>query len=206
MRLIPASYEILELPHGDRLQMIERIARTCYKSEDHIKPGSAERLVRKIMKREHDAMIEFGGWIVVRFVTNRGFSHEMVRHRLASFAQESTRYCNYLKGKHGSELTFVMPIGLDETSLGVTLEAWKRAEAAYLSMVAYGVKPQLARDVLPIGVKTEINVGATVRQWRHIFGQRCSKAAHPRMHELMRPLLAELQGRIPVLFDDLGHS
>lgn len=202
MKLIPASYEILECP-DDVLLKIERAARTCYKSEERTAPGSAEKLVRKLLRRSHSAMLEFGGWLCVRFVSNRGFTHEMVRHRLASFAQESTRYCNYGKDKHGGEVTFIEPIGLNDAGRCATLKSWRLAESTYLSMVAGGFRPQLARDVLPIGVKTEIVVGANTREWRHIFGQRCSKAAHPRMHELMVPLLLELRKRIPILYDDV---
>lgn len=205
MLLIKASYEILECP-TDVLEKIERAARTCYKSEDKIAPGSAEKLVRFLIKRQHNAMLEFGGWLAVRFISNRGFTHEMVRHRLASFAQESTRYCNYSKDKHGGQLTFIEPIDLDGTARMYTEDAWCAAEAGYLDLLDVGVSPQLARDVLPIGVKTEIVVGANTREWMHIFGQRCSKVAHPRMRELMVPLLKELQQRIPVLYDDLGSD
>ncbi len=198
MRLIKPSYEILECP-TDALLKIERAARICYKSEDLITAGSAEKLVRSLIKREHGAMLEFGGWLAVRFVSNRGFTHEMVRHRLCSFAQESTRYCNYSKGKFGGELTFCEPL------FGVgclTATAWEQAEAHYLRMLSRGTKPEVAREVLPIGLKAEIVVGANTREWMHIFGQRCSPKAHPRMRELMLPLLAELQWRIPVLFEN----
>lgn len=200
MKQIKASYEILECP-SDVLEKIERAARTCYKSEDKISPGSAEKLVRFLIKRKHNAMLEFGGWLAVRFISNRGFTHEMVRHRLGSFAQESTRYCNYSKDKHGNELTFIEPL----PGYGGTYElltGWRAAERAYFAILAGGVKPQIARDVLPIGIKTEIVVGANTREWMHIFGQRCSRAAHPRMQELMIPLCKELRQRIPVLFDD----
>lgn len=200
MRLIQPSYEILECP-TDVLEKIERAARTCYKSEDHIGPGTAEKLTRHLLKRGHNAMIEFGGWICVRFVSNRGFTHEMVRHRLGSYAQESTRYCNYSKGKFGGEITCVEPIGPESNRLDICA-AWVAAEGAYLAMIEKGVKPEIAREILPIGLKAEIVVGANTREWLHIFGQRCSPKAHPRMRELMIPLREELRGRISVLFDE----
>ncbi len=199
MRQVKASYQILECP-DDVLEKIERAARTCYKSEDKIGPGSAEKLVRFLIKRKHNAMLEFGGWLAVRFISNRGFSHEMVRHRLGSYAQESTRYCNYSKDKHGNELTFIEPLP-EHGNTYELLTGWRAAERAYFALINADVKPQIARDVLPIGIKTEIVVGANTREWMHIFRQRCSKAAHPRMNELMIPLRKELQQHIPVLFE-----
>jgi thymidylate synthase (FAD) len=206
MKIIKPSYKIIAAPKGDEsIKWIEEAARDCYQSQNKITEGSSETLFHHLSKGGHHAMIEFGGWIFVKFISNRGFSHEMVRHRLASFAQESTRYCNYSKGKFGNQVTFVET--LDSLTLDKrikTIDAWKQAEDNYLDLLKEGVQPQIAREVLPIGVKTVINVAANVREWKHIFGQRCSKKAHPRMRELMNPLLKELQERISVVFDDLG--
>ena len=128
----------------------------------------------------------------------------MVRHRLGSYAQESTRYCNYSKGKFGEEITCIEPeLVTDGWAWDATCEAWADAEARYLALLRNGVKPEIAREVLPIGLKAEIVVGANTREWRHIFGQRCSPKAHPRMRELMIPLLAEIQERVPVLYDSM---
>lgn len=217
--IITPSYEILEYPR-EVLQRIERAARTCYKSEDKITEGSAEKLVRNLLKRGHMAMIEFGGSASVEFVSNRGFTHEMVRHRLCSFAQESTRYCNYGKGKFGSEITVCDPT--EALAIRVTegddrvakrarwklwmLESWARAEEDYLRLVEDGCPAELAREVLPIGVKAEIVVEANVREWRHVFSQRASHLAHPRMRELMIPLLIDFSELMPVIFDDLVPS
>lgn len=213
MRIIQPSYEILSCPEHS-LEDIERAARTCYKSEEKITPGSAERLVRHLLDRGHHAMIEFGGAVTVKFVSNRGFTHEMVRHRLGSFAQESTRYCNYGKGKFGSEITVCAPDAVlhtwtDDPTLWCPardemLSLWQHAQCTYLDLLKKGVPPELAREVLPIGLKAEIVVQANVREWRHIFGQRCSKKAHPRMRELMVPLLEELQSKVPVIFEGVS--
>lgn len=156
-------------------------------------------------------MIEFGGWIVVKFYSNRGFTHELVRHRIASFAQESTRYCNYSKGKFGGELTCVDPEWMiaqkvtDQCEAAVfkahLLETWLYCESRYMELVAMGCPAEIAREGLPIGLKAEIVIGATVREWRHIFSLRCSKKDHPRMRELMIPLRDELRSRLPVVFD-----
>lgn len=211
--LIAAQYVILEYPSDAHLR-IERAARTCYKSEDKITNGSAEKLTRGLIERGHYAMIEFGGWIVVKFFSNRGFTHELVRHRLSSLAQESTRYCNYAKGKFGGAITCVDPSAMLEMKVSDPekraefkadmIESWYNSEASYLSLVERGCPAEIAREVLPIGLKAEIVIGANVREWRLIMTQRTSGKAHPRMRELMRPLLAELRERIPVVFDDVG--
>lgn len=211
--IIQPKYIILECPES-AARNIERAARTCYKSEAKITEGSAEKLTRGLIERGHHAMIEFGGWIVVKFFSNRGFTHENVRHRIASYAQESTRYCNYAKGKFGGAITCVDPAGVLEMVVKdperraefklAMVESWARSEADYMALVEAGCPAELAREVLPIGLKAEIVVGATVREWRHILSQRASGKAHPRMRELMYPLLEELRELLPVVFDDLG--
>jgi len=212
--LIAPQYVILEYPEDAHLR-IERAARICYKSEDKITEGSAEKLTRGLIERRHYAMVEFGGWIVVKFFSNRGFTHELVRHRLSSLAQESTRYCNYSKGKFSGAITCVDPSAMLEMKVSDPgkraefkadmIESWAQCEAKYMSMVECGCPAEIAREVLPIGLKAEIVIGANVREWRHIFSLRCSKKAHPRMRELMLPLREELQSLVPVVFDDLGE-
>jgi thymidylate synthase (FAD) len=212
MNLITAHYEILECP-TDAAKSIERAARTCYKSEDKITDNSAERMTKGLIERGHHAMVEFGGWIVVKFYSNRGFSHELVRHRTASLAQESTRYCNYSKGKFGSELTCVDPEWMLKQKVkdpkkqaefkAHLLETWLYCEERYMDLVERGCLAEIAREGLPIGLKAEIIIGANLREWRHIFSLRCSKKAHPRMRELMVPLRSELRARLPVVFDDV---
>ena len=210
--IIEPRYLIMEYPR-DVLQRIERAARTCYKSEDKITDDSAAKLVRSLLKRRHMAMIEFGGTATVKFVSNRGFTHEIVRHRLCSFAQESTRYCNYGKGKFGGKITVCNPdeaLFMREPDAEKRarwrvklLSLWTEAEVGYLELVEDGCPAELAREVLPIGVKAEIVVSANVREWRHIFEQRASHLAHPRMRELMIPLVHDFAERMPVIFDDL---
>ena len=205
MKIINPGYEILtDINGGKILKDIELAARTCYKSEDKIGRGSAEELVRILLKRGHEAMIEFGD-IAVKFVCNRGFTHEMVRMRLCSFAQESTRYCNY--GKDG-EITFIRPpFLLESNELDQCFRVWKgamrEAEMNYLKLIKLGCSPQEARGVLPIDVKTEIVVKTNIREWRHIFKLRTARAAHPSMQQLMRPLCEELKDKIPLVFDDI---
>jgi len=211
MRIIEPSFEIISptnINGNDILKEIEKIARTCYKSEDKITDLSAQDLICQLLKRGHEAMLEFGPSITVKFICNRGFTHELVRHRIASFAQESTRYCNYSKDKHGSEITVIEPSSLDPMSHNylVWKDAMESSEKAYMHLIECQVPPQIARGVLPIDVKTEINIKANLREWRHIFKLRTSAAAHPSMHQLMRPLLKQLQTNIPIIFDDINYK
>lgn len=210
MKLINSSYEILTDIDGDKvLKDIENVARTCYKSHDHTKEGSAAKLVDTLIKSGHHAMLEFFD-ITVRFTCDRGVSHEIVRHRVASYAQESTRYCNYSKDKFGNELTFIEPYWLTEALLDDTDNARERLvfclqhiEEIYMSLLNKGLQPQAARAILPNCLKTELNVKMNLREWRHFFNLRCSKAAHPDLRKLTLPLLAEFKAKLPIVFDDL---
>ena len=213
MRIIEQSHEILHITPGV-LEKIEQAARTCYKSEDRIEPGSAKELIKRLINNGHHAMLEFGD-IAVKFVTNRSVTHELVRHRLCSFAQESTRYVKYDK-----EMTFIKPVWCDDMVLGtwysppnyinnqyaaecLFLDSLHLAKTYYNRLLAQGRRAQQAREVLPNALKTEIVVKANIREWRHIFKLRCSSGAHPQIHDLMYDLLLILQGRIPIVFDDI---
>lgn len=205
MKVVNASYKILtpiSNRGADELKRIELIGRTCYKSEDKITDNSAEEFVGMLIKRGHEAMIEHS-YLSVLFIVDRGVSHEMVRHRLASFAQESTRYCNYSKDKFGGEVTFIKPFFFDDVKYQRWLVAMASAESAYLDLLNAGASAQEARSVLPNSVKVQIVISANYREWRNIFKLRTAKAAHPQMREVMIPLLKELQEKIPVVFDDI---
>lgn len=210
MKIIPARFEFdLSPKDGERiLRNIELAGRTCYKSEDNNALGDFEktkRFVKMLIERGHESVLEHEK-ISVRIICDRGVTHEIVRHRIASYSQESTRYCNYGQDKFGNELTFI-----DLRQFLANPEARKlwetsmqQAETTYLELVnQHGVPPQFARSVLPNSLKTEIVVTANIREWRHIFKLRTSKAAHPQMQEIMGPLLQELQKLIPVVFDDI---
>lgn len=196
------------------LRKIEKIARVCYKSEELIDEGTAERMVASLVKRGHEAMLEHFSFSV-RFVVDRGVSHELVRHRIASFAQESTRYCNY--GNKDGGITVIEPcyliadgIKVDTVQWSERYGAWRSAceesERAYLRMLADGATPQEARATLPTSLKTEIVVTMNLREWRHFFKLRAAGTTgmpHPQMLEITLPLLKEVQQLIPVIFDDL---
>ena len=208
MKIINASYKIeTPIDGAEILKRIEKAGRTCYKSEDRITEESAEAFVRMLIERGHESVLEHES-ITVRFVCDRGISHEIVRHRLASYSQESTRYCNYSGDRFGSGLTFIKPCFLPEVS--VTYRLWKRAmfvaEKKYFGLLNWGCTPQEARTVLPNSTKTEIVMTANLREWRHFLKLRTAKTAHPQMRELTVPLLHELQERIPVVFDDIKED
>ena len=216
MKIIKPYYIILsDISDGGlkELQFIEKAARVCYKSEDKITENgeSAKALIKQLIKSGHEAMLEHSS-LSVRFVVDRGVSHEIVRHRLFSFAQESTRYCNYSKDKFENEVKFIKPYFFPENSEKIQLSsrydwwyyACKKAERAYFRLLEMGATPQEARAVLPNSTATEIVVTGNYREWRHFLRLRTEKAAHPQMREVTIPLLNELKRRIPIIFDDIG--
>lgn len=211
MKSIKAGYEIIDKLDGKEiLKKIELCGRVCYKSEEKISEDTAEKFVRGIIKNGHESVLEHVSF-TVRFIVDRGVSHELVRHRIASFSQESTRYCNY---GHDDEITVIEPLFWTEPhyTFSTTLacrESWvascRQSEKAYLDLLNLGkATPQEARSVLPNSLKTEVIMTANLREWRHFFRLRTAKAAHPQMREVTIPLLADLQTRIPVIFDDIN--
>ena len=205
MKVIDPSFSFMHLPDGEFiLQHLELAARTCYKSEDKASPDSARKLLSRIVRLGHDSVLEHIS-VTVRIVCDRGVTHELVRHRLCSFSQESTRYANYAQDKFGSEITVIRPFfwAADDARYGLWLSAMQACEDAYLRLVDAGATAQEARSVLPNSLKTEIVTTANIREWRHIFKLRCDKAAHPQMRQVMLPMLAVFAQRIPLLYDDL---
>ncbi len=216
MLLVRPSFEIVYITDHP-LQRIEAAGRTCYKSENKITHGSAKKFVEKINIRRHFSVIEHSS-MSVRVICDRGVTHEIVRHRLCAFSQESTRYCNYKGG-----VAFIIPPWISmlvgEYGYGEYFGKLKReettnhwfaamlaAEKSYLNLLQMGWSPQEARSVLPNSLKTEIVWTANLREWRHIFTLRTSSKSHPQMQEIMRPLLDEVKTRIPVIFDDITYG
>jgi thymidylate synthase (FAD) len=208
MRIIPAGVELITPINGQAILLrLEQCGRVCYKSEGQITPGSAEKFLVGIIKRGHEAVLEHCSF-TVKFICDRGVSHEIVRHRLASYCQESTRYCNYSKGSFGGEITVIKPCFLVEgtDSWGMWAAACQEAEDAYFDLLGQGYSPQEARAVLPNSLKTEVVMTANIREWRHFLRLRTSAAAHPQIREVAIQLLRLLQEKIPVLFDDIGEE
>jgi thymidylate synthase (FAD) len=215
MKLIKPSFEILGNIDGNQiLKSIEVAGRTCYKSEDKITDDSAIKFVAGIMKRGHESVIEHEK-VSVRVVCDRGVSHEIVRHRLASYSQESTRYCDYA----GGHITYIIPCwtkileGIYTENLDMHMnymysDAWwfntmMSIESQYKLLRDDGWKPEEARSILPNALKTEIVMTMNLREWRHFFKLRTAKAAHPQMREIAIPMLAEFKKLIPIVFDDI---
>ena len=209
MRIISPSTEILTpISEGgiEELQHIEKIGRVCYKSEDRITPDgeSAKKFVAMLIKNGHEAMIEHST-LSVKFIVDRGVSHELVRHRIASFAQESTRYCNYSKDKFEKEITVIRPLFFenDPGKYSFWEASISYAEEYYFELLAMGATPQEARSVLPNSLKTEVIMTANYREWRNFFKLRTAPSAHPSMREVTIPLLKQLKTLIPIVFDDI---
>jgi len=205
MKIVDPNVEFITPIDGAAiLKHIEKCGRVCYKSEDRITEGSAEAFCRGIIRRGHEAVLEHASF-TVKFTVDRGVSHEIVRHRMASYCQESTRYCNYSQGKFDSGITLIRPSYLAEGSR--EFELWKEAcstcERIYLDMLMAGYSPQEARAVLPNSLKTEIVMTANIREWRHFLRLRCSPAAHPQIREVACRLLEMCKEKIPVLFGDI---
>lgn len=203
MKIVEAGFEIIDTLDGiDILKKIELCGRVCYKSEDKITDESCKTFVQNLIRRGHESVLEHVSFSV-RFICDRGISHELVRHRIASFSQESTRYCNY--GNDPDGIGFIKPSNLRRGTFEFTFwrDSCRDAEEYYKELLKRGCSPQQARSVLPNSLKTELIVTTNLREWRHILDLRCSPAAHPDMRELMIPLLDELHNKIPFVFDDI---
>lgn len=199
MRIVPQA-ALLESYTPDPQRVIEAAGRTCYRST----PGfnTAGAFCKMLIARGHESVLEHA-FATFRIVCDRGVSHELVRHRIASFSQESTRFCNYAKDHFGKELTFVEPPGLTGGARDEWLTAVSSAELRYLALIEMGQPPEIARSVLPTCLKTQLVMTANFREWRTVLRQRCSPKAHPQMREIARMLLDQLLVIAPDVFDDL---
>lgn len=200
------------------LFQIEHAGRTCYKSTSPQTLEGAEKFVRNLIKRGHEAMVEHAVVTLV-FVNDRGVSHEEVRHRIASYAQESTRYCNYSKDKFDGQVTYIdlrggmqldpvvskLPKEVFDLIYEEWIEACVDAERHYRRMVGLGATPQIARSVLNNSTKTEIVVTMNVREWRHFFKLRCAPDAHPQMRQVALQALQLFRDGCPVLVEDISY-
>jgi len=202
MRLIEQDWQWVQTPAIDTLKILEYCGRVCYKSEGKIKDDSAEKFVRMILKNGHHSVIEH---VIasVKLITNRSVSHELVRHRLCSFSQESTRYVRY------SDMEFIKPVWYAEWDFNkrtIFETACMVSELKYKELIKSGATPEQAREILPNSLKTELIVTANLREWRHIFKLRCSKKAHPQIRALMQSVLIGFQEAVPVLFEGINED
>lgn len=212
MKIIKPKIEIISNnDYESMLNKIEQIGRVCYKSEDKIAEGTAERFINSIIKRGHESVIEHES-ITVRVICDRGVTHEIVRHRIASYSQESTRYCNYMQDKFSNQIACVdistgfhydMNNEQDLKKFETWVEAMECAEKYYFKLLELGAKPEEARSILPNSLKTELMMTMNLREWRHFFILRTSKRAHPQMIEVAEMILQEFVNRYPLFFKDL---
>lgn len=218
MQLIKPSFTIEDTIDGIAiLKKIEKAGRTCYKSEVSITEESACEFVAKIIKNGHHSVLEHEK-VSVRVVCDRGVSHEIVRHRIASYSQESTRYCNYSTDKFNNEITFILPCWIDSITPGYyhdlreqasTVNYWFNhmlwSERTYMYMIKNGWSSQEARSILTNSLKTEIVMTMNLREWRHFFTLRTAPAAHPQMREIAQPMLDDFKRLIPIVFEDIQY-
>ena len=212
MQVIKPSIEIIDMEDYEKIvKKIERIGRVCYKSEGKITEDSAEKFIKGLLTRQHESVIEHEN-VTVRFVCDRGVTHEIVRHRIASYSQESTRYCNYSGDKFDNQITVIdLASGFqydlskenDKAKYEVWTKAMENAEQSYFRMLELGATPQEARSVLPNSLKTEIVVTMNLRSWRNFFRLRVDSQAHPQMREVETMIYEEFQNRLPVFVADL---
>ena len=216
MQVIKSNVEIITPITNDLLKLIEIAGRTCYKSEDRITDDSAEGFVQRMIKSNHGAMLEHAH-VSLRITCDRGVTHEIVRHRVASYAQESTRYCNYSQDKFGNQITYIDPVpGFTienkaysveqlEAIMAEWIAACEDAERHYLRLIELGCSPQMARGVLNNATKTEIVVTMNIREWRYFISLRHSAAAHPQMREVADEVLRIFHEELPIVVADIIH-
>ena len=185
-----------------QLKHVEKCGRICYLSEPKDPEGSTDKFIRMLIKNGHESPLEHGS-CTFKIVTDRAISQEIVRHRLASYSQESTRYCNYANGKFSREITFIESSGLAENEAREWLDAMEHLERTYLQMIDSGVKPEKARDVLPLCLKTELMMTANFREWRHFLKLRGSRMAHPGIRKIAKQIYEVFERAIPVLVEDI---
>jgi len=222
MKIIKPSYEIMtKINREEILKTLEMAGRTCYKSEDKITEESASKFVKVLIKSGHEAMIEHYS-LTMKIICDRGVTHEIVRHRVASYAQESTRYCNYGQDKFGKQITFILPNWFEygcstyedilngkyekvfiKDAEAEWIQQMASAESSYIRLLDLGWTPQEARSVLPNSLKTEIIVTMNMRELRHFLRLRSAKVAHPQIREIAIPLLEELKEKLPEIFGDI---
>lgn len=207
VKIIEPSVEILTDIDGDKvLKHIEKCGRTCYQSYQNETEDttSAKNMIQMLIKMGHESVLEHF-LITIKAKIDVGNYKDLTRHRHASFSIESTRFCNYSKGKFGNELTVIQPCNIDKDSgiYHTWLKTMNDIEKAYMDMSALGAKPDQLRMILPHSLAAEVTMSANLREWRHIFKMRCQKAAHPSVRQIMLKTLNEFHNRIPVVFDDL---
>ncbi len=208
MKIIEPSVELAqELNAAEIMKHLERAGRVCYKSESKISDTSAEKFIANIIKSGHESVIEHVS-VTFKIICDRGVSHEIVRHRLASYSQMSTRYCDYSGEKFGGELSFIKPCfwAEDDENFQLWKSAMQQLEKIYLTMRKNGARPEQARSILPNSLATEIFMTANLREWRHFLKLRTAPRAHPQMRQVALKIYQILSENLPVIFSDINPA
>lgn len=189
------------------MKNLERACRTCYRSEELVAPGSAEKLLKNCINRGHESILEHEK-ISIRMTCDIGVYKDLTRHRFASFSIESTRYCNYSKDKFGNEITFINPCNIDEDSdlYAFWKHSMERVEMNYIHMSQNGATPDQMRMILPHSTAAEVTMTANIREWKHILDLRTKKMTHPAVQQVMIPLLLKLQEDMPAIFGNIEYN
>lgn len=207
MNIIQPCLYVEKQDEAKILRKIEHAGRICYKTEGKAEDGTYHEFLRKRIDTGHLSVVEHD-MISTLWVCDRGISHEAVRHRMASFSQESTRYCNYSKDGFGKAITVIEPLFFDQGSLDY--DTWRDgceySESTYMDLLDNGRTAQEARSVLPNSLKTEFMMSANLREWRLVCSLRADKAAHPQMKQLAIPLLWYFKAHYAPLFDDISYD
>lgn len=197
MKIIEQSVDLVDnINATDVYSKIERCGRVCYQSEPK---GNPEQFIRMLIKRGHESVLEHVS-LTFHVVTNRAIQNELVRHRLASFSVESTRYVKY------NDATFVKPLGMVGAGFDYWLSLVEQIETSYGKLLSLGTTPEIARDVLSLGLKSELYMTANLREWRHILKLRTAKAAHPQMRQLAGMILEIFKEKLPVIVEDIQND
>lgn len=208
MKIIEPSAELAQdLNAAEIMRHLERAGRVCYKSESKISDASAEKFIANIIKSGHESVIEHVS-VTFKIICDRGVTHEIVRHRLASYSQMSTRYCDYSGEKFGGELSFIKPCfwADDDENFQLWRKTMQQLEKVYLEMRKNGARPEQARSILPNSLATEIFMTANLREWRHFLKLRTSPRAHPQMRQVALQICAILKENLPVIFSDINPA
>lgn len=206
MKVVAPSIEVFKTKDEAEkdILLIEKAGRLCYRSESSISEGSAEKFIKNIIKSGHESVIEHAS-VSIRIICSRSCSHQIVRHRLASFSQESQRYCNYSKDKFGNEVVFIEPPSYDDMMGAEYINQLKSAEENYFKLIRMGQKPEEARAVLPNSTKTELIMTANLREWRHFIKVRTGRGAEYEIRFIAGKILEELYQLYPMVFEDLAN-
>ena len=215
MKIIDPTFEFVHvLSREDAYRIMATAARNCYRAELNATPKTDEETVEKIMRLGHLSVIEHVT-VTVNIICDRGVTHELVRHRLASYSQESSRFCNYSGDKFGRELTFIRPSWVVATSSEEPVDESEKyqdwlahmfaCEKAYMAMLDHGASAQEARAVLPNSLATKIAMTANLREWIHVFRLRVALPAHPDMRQVMKPILMDMLDEYPHVFQGVHN-